>query len=301
MRDRDFDLIRGIDKSYRELPSLLATDALKTAAERFTRGIDGAIATCVFPAAIASFACVLIEELAKHRGEPTAMSPQRTSATIRGELSEDRLERVCKRLVAHASVADRATIEVAIANILPNLVVGVWTAFETLCSDVWPIAFQSADAQYQNLSGHKSRIWRLAKSQRGLAVGPLVRGTNPSGLGDGAKNHGFASLGSIRESFSVLCCETYPLATSAAIDAALADNRLGAASILRNVFAHSAGKADPEYIDKSANFPGCPQCSLGDEVKLDGAAARATVGPVISLGCDLTTAVDKWILEANGK
>ena len=103
---------------------------------------------------------------------------------------------------------------------------------------------------------------------------PALSGQN--GLRAGDNNHGFASLASIRQSYSVLFSEKHGFAETHAIDAALANNYLGSASLYRNLIVHKAATVDQDFIDGAKGIPGIPECGFGNPVPIDGMLVKST-------------------------
>ncbi len=171
--------------------------------------------------------------------------------------------------------------------ILSAMVIGAWTAFETLAGDLWVAALNTSPRRLARLSGDKKRIIRLAKTGTEKAerlqgmlesrrtqdgegkivhlsdVQELSKGTyDLSGkMGNLLRNSfKFTTLTGIREAYAVAFDEH-----SQAIDDALKDGSLDVLCLVRNLIVHRAGRADSTYCKEASSVPGArvlPKVSL---------------------------------------
>ena len=212
--------------------------------------------------------------------------------------------------------------------VLSAMIIGTWTAFETMAGDLWEAAINVCPKTLAELRGSGRRIWqhildstrsrgvRIAEpSQPGVSQGGSKGPTDSkkvdldrmAELTDGTFNLGphmgtllrpkfeFSILGDIRAAYGNAFWTH-----SNHIDEALSDRAIDALNLVRNLLVHNAGVADQIYLN---GIPGTPAPILGvnDQLVLDGAIVLSLVNPVVQRSSELIKAVDRWIQdEANG-
>jgi hypothetical protein len=224
--------------------------------------------------------------------------------------------------------------------IMSTIIVGTWTAFETLAGDLWVRAVNRFPRLLSRLNGRPVRIDELARrktstgatgymkrmnlrddggeadyfdvddsSSKGITLGEIHKITRGScdlsqSMGDllvSTKKVKFTSLADIREAYSLAFSEKCKKARPDKIDEALADNRLKATSLVRNLLVHKGGVADSVYVDESKSAPTAPRLEAGTALALDGELSNSLVGPAILSGVNLIKSVDAFIYSAAGE
>ena len=134
-----------------------------------------------------------------------------------------RYDRVEKYIVRDSFVAAREDIDAALRSILPNVVVGTWTAFEALTASLWIKAYDALPAGFKAMDGSQSRIALLRGGSPCTPQKlPTVRGLAGEDFVLLSKFPGFANIGSIRRSHGAFF-RNAPDSATAKIDSVLAD------------------------------------------------------------------------------
>jgi hypothetical protein len=191
--------------------------------------------------------------------------------------------------------------------ILFSVVIGAWTAFETLASDVWIGAYDALPTAVRGAQdGDQLRIENGMESDPGADV-PKARKSAAKFGSDGhlsgeefvdENRVQFSSLPEMRQHYSRLFSEKLGRSSTDRIDKVLGDTGLDAINAVRNLMVHQSGICDPIYRKKSKNNSLAPDLELGKPLKLDGISALSLVGVVTKLGPELVKAVDAWTQTA---
>jgi len=207
-------------------------------------------------------------------------------------------------------------LPLAIEAVLSGIVVGAWTAVESLAGDLWEEAINLCPRGLSELKGTKNRINKMSRGyepdsdpgvqeesrQQNLAksvsiarIHEFTRGTCNLEKRMGSLLRGrqdFQSLRKIRTAYAVAFLDD---AHPEQIDAALCREALDGLSITRNVIAHGAGIADKEYEEKSNRASILPTLTAGKKLDLDAMLVKGIVDPAIEACVELIVAVDKMV------
>jgi hypothetical protein len=240
------------------------------------------------------------------------------------EAIEHRKEEDQHNLYMHKSVTSLTSmvdgdksIHAATTAIFEAVILGSWTAFEVLASDLWVECLNSRPKGLSELSGKDNRIekqaiLRTSRNQQELAgtsrnqqeqdtslslkLNDLYRMTE--GTYDLSTRMGtllkekfrFASLVGIRQAYSA-AFSFHP----DRIDIALKSSCLDHLSIVRNLIVHKSCKADEKFVKESKDFTDFPRLAVGDTLKLDGRSVTALIQPAFECCNALIKAVDTYI------
>ncbi len=250
---------------------------------------------------------------------------------------EDRLTEVFQHLLARANMQTSKEIEDGIQTMFQGMVVGTWTAFETLAADLWIAAVNASPQTLAKLAGRPGRI----ESQQGLqSVEPeLAEASEDKGdesqeaedtggttrsvslamiysvtkgsfdlratMGDlllESREVKFSSLHGIREAYSRAFPTKAKHARSENLDRILAKTELDALALVRNLLVHKAGVADSVFVKESKRHAAIPKLKKNELLSLDGQQTHVLIDPVISSGVQLIKAVNQWtILTSKSK
>jgi len=179
---------------------------------------------------------------------------------------------------------------------LSSMVVGTWTAFETLAGDLWEAAVNAHPRGLAKLVGGEHR-GQKGKEDLGRMV-PLERlekhnydvsrvmGTLERSL----KKVRFAALEEIRGAYKVAFGAEVPT-----VCRILEDPAPHNLSTVRNLIVHKAQVCDQEYRDKSGGSTVLPQLALGAKLELDGAFVKQLTEPVAQCCVRLLQTIDAWL------
>jgi hypothetical protein len=202
----------------------------------------------------------------------------------------------------------------AIKALYHNLILGMWTLFESLADDLWVAALNTYPKTLSRVSGDKKRIQRLSTDRRGKPKQVQMQQQPPPEWGatvslndiheitGGSLNLGVHMGDLLRKSYDFDSLDSIRLAYSAAfskrsadIDQILSDPALDRLSAVRNVIAHGAGRCDQDYEKKQAFLHNLPPLTLGERLELVGDQVVDLISPVSKVSTDLITKVSEWI------
>jgi hypothetical protein len=207
-----------------------------------------------------------------------------------------------------ALVMENSPIRQGFEAILSACVTGAWTAFETMCGDLWEVAL---NIQPRKLAGLKGQPKRFLPSDERKGDGksrdddleiPDTTKIRLSLIGRYGYNleekmgtllrtiQRFDSLTGIRVAYGSAFATN-----NDAIGAALTDKSLDSLAALRNILVHKSGVVDETYEKRSKYLPFLPKAPIGMEIALDGEIVSALLVQTILKSGDLLTAVDNWI------
>jgi len=200
------------------------------------------------------------------------------------------------------------------------MVVGTWTAFETMAGDLWVATVNANPRLLARLAGTEKRIHKQAKAAlqkdsgdagkqeagMGVPVQRLHDITNgkyniSNVMGELLKSKvSFTTLWDIRRAYSVAFDErTVDRRVVNAVDGALADGSLDALAAVRNVIVHKAGVCDAEYVKRVAVAQkagvAIPLLEERQLLQLDGEIVKSLTDPVVACCLKLFVAIDGWL------
>ncbi|HEV8070354.1 MAG TPA: hypothetical protein VGP76_21750 [Planctomycetaceae bacterium] len=197
----------------------------------------------------------------------------------------------------------------AVEGLMASMLIGTWTAFETLASDLWEEALNCHPQALAALSGDPSS-WQNDNSSEGK------RDEQKSGGGSGDKSLSlgliqghitdlFQQLGTLlryRYSFQTLPVirKAYGQAFSKdfeEIRGILVDTSFDHLAGTRNILVHRAGKADSKFQSQTRDCAHFSQIQDGDLVVLNGIIVADIMSKAITQAVKLLIAVDKWICD----
>jgi hypothetical protein len=313
VRDSDFDQIGTIDRGYRRCAENILAPELRPVAAEFSKNVERVIAACLLPSFFANSIASLLHRHSVSHGLEPPMSAERVAKRLKGDASEDRLRIASRHMVATSSVEYSDRVEIALAQALPNAVVGIWTAFEVVARGLWIGAYDSLPVAFKTLDGNQLRIESRTPPLRKLTGQPRSLPRKQMALRAGAATStgeqlassvdlpGFASLPSMRKTYCILFSELHRIRATCTIDSVLANKPLEFIGLTRHVLVHKAGIVDLIHSRRSKTMRGCPRFHVGQVVPLDGSLTKAIINHVIEQGTELAGGVDRWVLTARNK
>lgn len=202
-----------------------------------------------------------------------------------------------------------ASVKRGLESTLRGLVVGAWTTFEVLASDLWETAVDLYPYPLASLSGASP-----AKAKRALTAladdvaTPAVQ--SKSIRMDYLQAHGFdlsRRMGTVlRERFNFQVLDGIRTAYFSAfadeaseVRALIASDALGALATVRNLLVHRSGFVDRRFMDDHGRNGVLqrifPSPTLGDLLEVSGLAVHSLVEPTIQAGTDLLLAIDRYV------
>jgi serine/threonine protein kinase len=200
----------------------------------------------------------------------------------------------------------------ALDAILSSMVVGSWTAFETLAGDLWEAAL-NANAKWGLLGGNATRIRALAGDAAPDGQQTVNRTLSPqptlaemyivtNGTYDLSGKMGtlhrprfqFSTLREIRESYAAAFQPEV-----ACVDSLLSNKALDVLQCVRNLLVQKAGIADEMDVTMCRQADTAATIEAGSRIRLDAAIVSHLIDPVIRIAESLLRGVDGQIACQN--
>ncbi len=153
---------------------------------------------------------------------------------------------------------------------LSALVVGTWTAVETLSGDLWEACVNTRPGQLSRLDGLPRTGGKSpgTNQERTISVNDLRRYNYDLRSAMGTilrRKFSFQTLDGIRRAYRAV----FP-AEAGDVLGAVTSTDLDELAVVRNLIVHRAGSCDPDYLSRAKGLPGIPQIVLGTPIPLDG-------------------------------
>jgi len=200
----------------------------------------------------------------------------------------------------------------AIESMLASMIVGTWTAFETLAADMWVAAVNCHPKILAGLGG-SPQAWQNSNSRDDEHDDPDGEQKQPKredkkislGLLQGKMDQLTGSFGTLlkgRYSFQTLPVirKAYGLAFSkdfSAVKDALVHTSLDHLAGVRNILVHRSGKADSKFKRQTDGCHHFSRVQAGDIMQLDGDIVCDIVSNATVQAKELIVAVDQWIVD----
>ncbi len=195
---------------------------------------------------------------------------------------------------------------------LSSYLTGTWTAFETMCGDLWETALNINPARLAHLNGNPKRLFKNAVSNQEGSFDQADRKESKFVPLDLIRRFGFdvkIRMGTVlRESrfeFSRLSDIRKAYASAfdidySNIDAALSHKSIDALRTVRNLIIHQSGLADEAYLKLIPKLK-LPFAGKGRPILLNGPKVIEMISPVIHCSSQLMEAVDNWLIKHSGQ
>jgi hypothetical protein len=332
VRDYNLDLL-AVDLIDSQFVGEIKTEKIKGAAEAFVCNIDRLEALAKTPVSLFYWASVLgqnfilayqevMRQEYKFSLDPSSyesrlpeivrlvqfLVSQTHSERMKDEADRKRIEgNTYKELLL--LTPDHVPLIQSFEAILVGVVVGAWTSFEAFASELWVSAYDSLPPRYRANNGNQVRIeQRMDRDSESKEIQPKRKAQKFQGKDDlsgkellAAAKATFASLSESRQHYSLLFSEKLGLDETGEIDGILADTRLDAVSLVRNLLVHKAGRADGLYVRDCGKYELAPRLELNETLTLDGTTVLLLVEAITKLGTKLAKAVDLWTQAAIAK
>lgn len=173
--------------------------------------------------------------------------------------------------------------------LLSFIILGSWTAFESLAADLWVVAVDTGPKEIRLRLASSNK---LLKSDENIDVKKLLTLEY-----DPSRNFGSSLRELGRVSFQKLeyIKRFYSIAFDRDFNKLFTDIEGGyifALSAFRNALTHNAGKADANFVKQVAAFEEFRKIKPGDPLLLDGEIVRKLQNASLTLGTDLVQFVD---------
>lgn len=182
----------------------------------------------------------------------------------------------------------------AVRALLSSLVIGCWTAFESLAVDLWTAALNEGP---KTLSANV--ISRPVSSTRADGLAPPGGQEKTISLSDltqfgydlnsvmgdilrKRKKVDFQSLENTKNAYRAAFGDSFEFTTSSFRELKLIES-------LRNLYAHRGGVVDTAFQNQTENFPECASAQLGREFPIDG--------PLCARIIEQTIRHSRWVVE----
>jgi hypothetical protein len=318
MRDLKYGEV-AFDRGYKQLKEIVKCEALQQPANAFVANLYRVETLIQMPFTLTFLSPIFPKCILAAVANVTGMAPaeaidadEETKRAVRAEyfrllkVEGDALDslviesaeaafQVSKENIAWIARSHSRTFD-GLEALLNAVILGTWTAFETLAGDLWEAALNAAPRTLSKLKGRKSGAEsRTTKEEPGKSIsldelhrhGLDVRQTMGTLL---RSKFAFTKLGEIRLAYEKAFSEHHN-----DVEAAINSQSLRTLSLVRNVIVHKAATADKEFLDGIQTIPLFAGLKQGERLALDGETVRKIVEPAIQASMDLVGAVDRWI------
>jgi hypothetical protein len=244
---------------------------------------------------------------------PQASQVHNEALTERASLSnEDQFRQMCA-----AIGRGLVFVDISAANpqgrkgydaILASLIIGSWTAFETMAADLWEAALNEHPEKLAELSGETQGFKRGEKQERSQPKQVQEKGGGKTVYLEALTENNYdveKKMGTIlRHRFGFSSLFGARMAYGAAfgeeamdVKRCVMDDSLDALSAVRNVLVHKSGVIDKDYQGRKAYLKDkIPSGEIGQRLSLDGVVAVGFIKPALEAASSLIRAVDDWLI-----
>jgi hypothetical protein len=316
--------IESIEKMARDSQYAVQAQELFETSEAFRRNLTRVTALAKMPFVVMDYVrretllrSTYDAEVAKTmRGEGVDHATAAQLVCDRARENQDAIAQIWRMRIApglvHFATDDDEEVAKGAISALEAMIVGIWTAIETLAGDLWTAAVDAHPHTLAALTGSPKRIAQqpaemqvpneATASQRRdskqISLNAIRRITHDrydihdkmGRLLRENKTVTFTTLADIRVAYSLAFSDQY-----VDVDAALASDALDALSAIRNAIIHKAGMADAEYQYHQQHGPLLPVVVLNQPIPITGDLVSRLTIPAIQSGRALLTAVDAWL------
>jgi hypothetical protein len=308
--DFRFSAIAALGRPYKSIH--VKTEALSEVKEAFDRNMDRVVSLTRLPRSL-SLHWQFFQAGGPPRVGHMSVGTPKEAAEVRPIWTHMRHDPQFKHDEVYANVS--RGVSIGLETLLASMVIGTWTAIETLAGDMWEAA---VNCHWQILSAldGKPQDWQNANSsedrperseeqtsvenqggktgEKIVPLGRLQRGPKIfKEMGTFLRaRYTFQTLPSIRKAYGQAFSQDFEQVREALIHASL-DHLAG----VRNALVHRAGKADRKFkrqLDGCKHFEGVKEKDL---LNLNGAVVCSLVGNALIQAIQLVAAVDKWICD----
>jgi hypothetical protein len=169
-------------------------------------------------------------------------------------------------------------------------ITGIWTAFEALAEEIWIAAVNAHPSGLAELNsgkkptGESKKIDLFLLQKHGYDLSPHM-GTVLS------QRYSFDRLEDIRRAYQEAHFEG-----DQTIDGTISDRSLDALSLTRHVIVHNGGIIDDAFLKRKSDLPAAILGNVGDPLPLTGRIVADLITPVLTLGWNLISAIDEWLV-----
>ena len=189
-------------------------------------------------------------------------------------------------------LAEHPAMQKSIEALFESVVMGSWTAFETLAADLWAAG---VDFGKPEVCGRVLLSNQWEKPDEGIKPQhiPLLESNPKTHVGSFYKEIGkvsFQKLHVAKRYYGI----AYGEEAEHMFDSVCGGD-IWLLSAFRNAIAHCAGKADRQFVLRMDRFPEFKHIKSGDPLALDGAIVKRLRHAAMSLGVSLIGLVDRAI------
>jgi hypothetical protein len=183
------------------------------------------------------------------------------------------------------------------SGLLGTMVIGAWTAFETLAGDLWDAAVNAHPKTLSELRGNV-KLWNDPNAPT-KSVAPSTTTQTSSDIGTSLRDKGkvkFQTVWQIRNAYASAFCDDF-----ATVRDTLMNQSVEHLAAVRNILVHKAGIADQKFLEA---ITGCPHfAGLLEEssINLNGAIVSDLVSVAANQSVALISAVDEWLKQQPDK
>jgi hypothetical protein len=292
------EFVRDYRKDIAPALTSFAIKEVQAATDSFGRNMERVLSSYSFPRGLMSSLRGHSERSKRSGTGGRATIPAFSGQNVKPR-GEDPIQEALKDL--QETGKDIEEIQNGLEAMMSAMIVGTWTAFETMAGDLWATALDIHPEGLAELKGSKegnrlnttpdTHEKRTAKTSVSLKYIRALKFSTSGNMGALLRNVvDFNSVRSILESYRMAFWQD-----DRQIETALDYRKLRKLSLVRNLLVHKAGKIDGRFLEESADYPDLKSHNLGDSLPLDGLVVRGLIEPAVKCSRDLIDAVYQWL------
>jgi hypothetical protein len=309
-RDLKFDTARAFLQNYKGIADSLNTSGLRPIAETLIKNLDRIVSLVSMPAWITITAMVyqqhlsLIdfdfdsESLASPATDP-GISPllnQIAESYKQNKEPSAAIPKYAKAIALFNLIHTGAypVISDGFSGLLAAQVIGAWTAFETMATDLWieVVNRRPAILGERLASAPDSENPRTGKG-KSIPFDELQKHQFDlrAHMGDAmAYKFHFSKFEDLKHAYSTI------FDGEDSVLKHLADSALWVVNAVRNLLVHRGGIVDQAFLRKVKSNPELSALKAGDEMPLDGKMTAEMTGTCIGASTGLLSEIDQWLV-----
>jgi hypothetical protein len=316
--DSTFEAARYSNRQLLSQTESIEIPIVREAADSFVQNLNRAFGHCDLPMALFDSVWMRGSSAGLIKRRPRNRPGAKTEWADDTDRIAEFLPQIKKVLVECGVIADGDKLDRWLDSMLESMIVGLWTAFEILATDLWVKAVNlrpmtlgvnallapSNDEQDDskantgraiNFSPMNDNILKQYKFELSHSLGTMIRDK---------RKFKFNSLSGIQWAYQNTFCMRHKDGARQAAPAQVkmwfsgeAFKELNILSATRHVLVHNGGRADEGFLERVGSHPLFSALAKRDQVRVSGIFVRDCANVAMRRGMVLLDGVDKWLMK----